>query len=297
MDGRAPDLERNLEEFGLFDLPAEPDLLAAVSFELGRSVAPVPWAEVAAVRTVLDIEDAAYALETDPPVLTGSAVVATPSGLGLVTTDGARERTGGGDVLVCIDRSGAETRWGEDEAQRLRAMMRLLAAARIAGASSRLLEIGVAYAKEREAFGRPIGSYQAVSHKLAQAAILAEGAELLVKKTAWLASREDTGVPQPLFGLMVWSNAVDVGREVSRTVHQTMGGFGATLEYAAQLYSRRIRSWALRLGRPGDAYREIGRILLDPSRRDAVIGLWHEEKGVTIPRWARELDLTAAGQG
>ena len=222
----------------------------------------------------------------------GSAVVSSSTGLGLVTNEGVRERTGAGDVLVRVDRDAAEPRWGEDEAQRLRAMMRMLGAARVVGAAAKLLEIGVAYAKERQAFGRPIGSYQAVSHKLAQAAISVEGAELLVKKTAWLAARHDpSGVPQPIFGLMVWSNAVEVGRDVSRSVHQSMAGFGATLEYPAQLYSRRIRSWALRLGRPGEAYREIAGILLDESQRNDVVGLWHEERGVTVPRWARELDL------
>ncbi|MFI6309684.1 acyl-CoA dehydrogenase family protein [Nocardia fusca] len=292
-DGLAPEVEKQLRSFGAYDLPNEPELLAAVSMELGRALAPVPWAEVAAVRAALGVEDAAYALDVAPPYGPGSAVVPTSSGLGLVANVGPRERTAAGDVLVRIDDAAPETRWGGDDARRLRALMRLLAAARVAGAASKLVEIGVAYAGERTAFGRPIGSYQAVSHKLADAAIAAEGAELLVRKTAWLAGREGAGsAPQPIFGIMVWNNAVEAGRQVSRLVHQCMGGFGATLEYPAQLYSRRIRSWALRLGRSGETYREVARILLDPAERDAVTGLWHEEQGLTIPRWARELDLT-----
>ena len=69
-----------------------------------------------------------------------------------------------------------------------------------------------------------------------------------------------------------------------------MGGFGATLEYPAQLYSRRIRSWALRLGRPSDGYRDVGRAVLDPDRRDSLEEVWHHKRGITIPRWSRELD-------
>ncbi|GAY10854.1 acyl-CoA dehydrogenase family protein [Pseudonocardia sp. N23] len=292
-DGRSREVEQHLREFGLHDLPAEPELLAAVSVELGRSLAPVPWVELTAVRILLDVEDAVYALESDPPAGPGSAVVATASGIGLVANQGERERTAAGDFLVRVDRGLAEQRWGEEDAQKLRALTHMLAAARVSGAASKLVEIGVTYAKERQAFGRSIGSYQAVAHKLADAATAAEGLELIVKKTAWLAARDGAnGVPQPIFGLMTWSHAVEVGRLVARNVHQCMAGFGATLESPAQLYSRRLRSWALRLGRPGDAHREIARILLTPQRRDAVEGLWHEERGVTVPRWARELDVT-----
>jgi hypothetical protein len=296
-DERSAEVEGHLRPFGLYDLPAEPELLTAVSAELGRTLAPVPWAEVAAVRAVLDVEDAAYALDADPPAGPGSAVVEAAHGMGLVANEGARARTGAGDFLVHVDRDAAVATWRSDDAERLRAMMRLLAAARIVGASSRLVEIGVDYAKERHAFGRPIGSYQAVSHRLADAATAVEGAELLVKKVAWLAATGVArGVPQPIFGLMVWANAVDVGRDAARIVHQAMGGFGATLEYPAQLYSRRIRSWGLRLGRPGEAYREIARTLLDPRRREEVVGLWHEARGITIPRWVRELDRTESSE-
>ncbi len=49
VDGRAPALERVLDEFGLGELPAEPALLAAAAGEFGRALAPVPFVETAAV--------------------------------------------------------------------------------------------------------------------------------------------------------------------------------------------------------------------------------------------------------
>ncbi len=289
--GWSPEVQEHLRSFGLFELPGEPELLATVAYELGRSLAPVPWPEMASVKAVLSLDAAGYAFETDAPLGPSHAVVRTIGGAGLVTNDGPLGRTGGGDILVGIDRSRAEQRWDRNQADQLAALMRLLAAARLVGAAGRLVEIGVEYAKTRHAFGRPIGSYQAVSHKLADAATAVEGAELLVRKASLVASRHGGGVAPPAhFGLMVWSNAVEAGRQVARSVHQCMGGFGATLEYPAQLYSRRIRSWALRLGRPGDGYRDVGRMVLDADRRDSLAGLWHHERGITIPRWARELD-------
>jgi hypothetical protein len=290
--GWSPEVEAHLREFGLYELPAEADLLAAIAIELGRVLAPVPWPEVAAVFAVLGVSEAACALDSPPPLGPPNAIVRVGAGAGLVSVAGSNSRTGAGDVLVRLEPHDVAATYDGRQTADLAAMMRLLGAGRIVGASTRLLEIGVDYAKERHAFGRPIGTYQGVSHKLADAAIAVEGAELLIKKAAYLARQEGEGSgPSPLFAAMVWSNAVDAGRMVARSVHQCMGGFGATLEYPAQLYSRRIRSWSLRLGRHGDAYRTIGRQVLDREQRDAIVGLWHEERGISIPRWAREIDL------
>lgn len=294
--GWSPNVDDHLREFGLYDLPADAELLAAVAIELGRALAPVPWPELAAVSAVIEEGDAAFALITAPPLGPSQAVVPAGDGAAVVAVEGDRERTAAGDVLVRLPATDAPPMIGADQVDQMVALMRLLAAGRVVGAAQQLLHIGVEYAKERHAFGRPIGSYQAVSHKLANAAIAVEGAELLVKKTAYLAQRADDGpAPDPFFSQMAWSNAVDAGRLVARDVHQCMGGFGATLEYPAQLYSRRIRSWALRLGRPGNAYLEVGRQVLDRRRRDEIIGLWHEDRGISVPRWVREIDLAPYG--
>ena len=292
--GWSPEVDAVLREFGLYELPAEAELLAAVAIELGRALAPVPWPEVSAVRAVLGVDDAAYALEVAPPLGPTNAIVRAGRGAALVPLVGSPRRTGAGDMLVELTTDQKIDTCGEAQTAQLASIMRMLAAGRIIGASARMLEIGVEYAKERHAFGKPIGTYQAVSHKLADVAISIEGAELLLKKTAYEAQVSDGATPSPLFAHMVWSAAVDAGRLTARHVHQCMGGFGATLEYPAQLYSRRIRSWALRHGRTGDAYLEIGRTVLDPARRDAIVGLWHEEMGITIPRWVRELDQLPA---
>jgi hypothetical protein len=69
-----------------------------------------------------------------------------------------------------------------------------------------------------------------------------------------------------------------------------MGGYGFTMEEDTQLYSRRIRSWTMRLPAPGPALAELGRSLLDAGRRDSVRHLWQHEQGVPLPRWVEETD-------
>jgi hypothetical protein len=290
--GWSVDVDAHLREFGLYELPADAELLAAVAFELGRALAPVPWPETASVFAIVGASDTAYALDTAAPFGPSQAVVRVGPRSAVVPLVGSRDRTGAGDVLVKVELGDVVPMYSEGQTRQLASMMRLLGAGRIIGASARLLEIGIDYAKERHAFGRPIGSYQAVSHKLADAAIAVEGAELLLKKTAYVAQREgEDAAPSPIFAAMVWSNAVDTGRLVARSVHQCMGGFGATLDYSAQLYSRRVRSWSLRLGRPGNGYREVGRQVLDRLHRDEIRGLWHEDRGINVPRWVRDIDV------
>lgn len=289
--GWLPEVDSTLRDFGLYELPGDAELLAAVAIEIGRALAPVPWPEVAAVSTVLGTEDVAYALHVAAPVGPSRALVRAGEGAAIVSNVGRERRTGAGDLLVERPPEEVAPSYGQVQTSRVECLMRLLAAGRIVGASAALLEIGVRYAKERHAFGKPIGSYQAVAHQLVDAAIAVEGAELLVKKTAYVTNALDEGcAPPPLFGSMVWATAIDAGRIVARHVHQCMGGFGATLEYPAQLYSRRIRSWALRLDRPVDSYREIARQVLDAGGREAIVGLWHHDRGVSVPRWVRELD-------
>jgi len=118
---------------------------------------------------------------------------------------------------------------------------RILASARLVGASEALLDVGVAYAKEREQFGQPIGAFQAVAHKLVDCAIAVDGAGLLVKKAAWLARDGDDATT--LAAMARWK-ATQAGRLTATHVHQVMGGYGFAIEENCQLYSRRIRAWA-----------------------------------------------------
>ena len=89
---------------------------------------------------------------------------------------------------------------------------KLLTAAALAGLGRRALEMAAEYATEREAFGRPIGTYQGVSHPLADSITDIEGAQLLVWRAIWAMARgrEDAGGVD-LDGLLV-GGEIGLGR-------------------------------------------------------------------------------------
>jgi Acyl-CoA dehydrogenase, C-terminal domain len=294
-DGRHRRLETQLASFGLGELPTEPSLLTAVAWELGRVLAPVPFVETASVRAVLGVFDTAYGLEGPVPASVPSAVVASPHGsVRVVPVQRPGRRTSAGDLLASADHDarGADTPGGASEADRMRRMVRLLDAARLTGAAEGLLAVGVDYATRRQQFGRPIGTFQAVAHRLADVAVAVDAAVLLTRKAAWVAEPDQggDGAPSSVFAALARARAVESARLAATSVHQVMGGYGFSLEEDCQLFSRRIRSWSMRLGPTGPELADVARTLLDPAARDQVTYLWHNDHGLPLPRWALELD-------
>ena len=298
-DGRDPALDEKLDAFGLWELPTSAGMLAAAAWEIGRALAPIPYPETATVAAVLGIRDASYAMEGDGPFPPARAVVSDADGnVHLVALTGPGRRTTAGDLLAVPPASYTPSQaGGPAEADRMRRLARLLHAARMMGAAERLLETGVEYVKRRTQFGKPVGSFQAVAHRLADAAVALDGAALLVRKSAWVSEQEQggDGAPTPAFGAMVWAKAVDSGRIIVSAVHQAMGGYGFAVEEDTQLFSRRIRSWAMRLPAPGPGLAGFARTLLHPAQRDAVRHLWQHELGLALPRWAAETDEMPVG--
>jgi alkylation response protein AidB-like acyl-CoA dehydrogenase len=132
---------------------------------------------------------------------------------------------------------------------------RVLTAAALAGIAARALEIGVAYVKERQAFGVAIGSFQGVAHRLADRACEVDGAELLAREAAWAAA-EDPGRAAEL-AAMAFGFAAETARDTTYHALHFHGGYGFMLEYDIQLYFRRARAWAAVLSEPRAAYRRV----------------------------------------
>ena len=132
---------------------------------------------------------------------------------------------------------------------------RVLTAAALVGIAQRALEIGVAYVKERHAFGQPIGGFQGVAHRLADRATEVDGAQLLVREAAWAAAEDPQRAPE--LAAMAIGFAADTARDTTYFALHFHGGYGFMLEYDAQLYFRRARAWAGVLGEPRDAYRRV----------------------------------------
>lgn len=137
---------------------------------------------------------------------------------------------------------------------------RVLTAAALSGIASRSLEIGVEYVKQRKAFGKVLGQFQGVAHRLADRASEVDGCELLVREAAW-AAEADRGRFAELAS-MALAFAAETARDTSYHALHFHGGYGFMLEYAIQLYYRRARSWAAVLEDPATGYRRVARLNL-----------------------------------
>lgn len=122
----------------------------------------------------------------------------------------------------------------------------VLVAAELIGLCDRMLEITCEYAAERHQFGAAIGSFQAVKHQLADAAMAKEFAEPLVMWAADRLTEGDAAVPASMAALRA-SGAAD---RVGRVALQCHGAIGYTVEHDLHLYLK--RSWALRRMYGGD---------------------------------------------
>jgi alkylation response protein AidB-like acyl-CoA dehydrogenase len=113
-------------------------------------------------------------------------------------------------------------------------------AAEMVGGASKVLDMAVAYAKTREQFGRPIGSYQAIQHKCANMLVDIESARSAVYYAAWAVSQE---VPEaPLAAALAKAAASDAYRRATADGIQIHGGIGFTWEHDVHLYFKRAKS-------------------------------------------------------
>ena len=140
-----------------------------------------------------------------------------------------------------------------------------LTAVAMAAAAKRAVELGVDYAKQRQAFGSAIGSFQAVSHPLADSATAADGARLIGLKAACAFADEPDRVRE--LAAMAFAFAYETARDATRRSLQIHGGYGFGMECDIQLYYRRIRGWAMVFGEPGIALDRVA-----DARYGAVVG-------------------------
>ncbi len=115
---------------------------------------------------------------------------------------------------------------------------RVHTAARAIGLARGALEDSLAYAREREQFGRPIGEFQAIRFKLAEMATRIECARQL---TYHAASEIDAGRSDPALNAMAKLFASDMAEEVTSEGLQIHGGAGYTTDFAVERYWRDAR--------------------------------------------------------
>jgi alkylation response protein AidB-like acyl-CoA dehydrogenase len=115
---------------------------------------------------------------------------------------------------------------------------RIMVAALTNGLGQAALEDMVDYAKKREAFGRPIGQYQAIQHKVADTVMELEFAKLITYKAAWLLEQ---GKPCHLEAAMAKLVSSEMAFKAGTRGLDILAGYGVTLDYDMQRYFRDSR--------------------------------------------------------
>ena len=135
---------------------------------------------------------------------------------------------------------------GWDALRRVLDRAAVLVAFEQVGGAQACLDMARAYAMERYAFGRPIGSFQAIKHKLADVYIAVELARSNAMYGAWALAADGPELPVAAAAARV--SATDAFHLAAKENIQTHGGMGFTWESDCHLYYRRAKHLALTLG-------------------------------------------------
>jgi alkylation response protein AidB-like acyl-CoA dehydrogenase len=128
------------------------------------------------------------------------------------------------------------------------------------GAARKDADMAIEYAKNRVAFGRPIGSFQSVQHMLADMILHVDGGEMLTFEALW---KMDQGLPASVEVSQAKAFCNEKCESVVRTSQVIHGGIGFMMEFDLHLWFRRVTSWTMRLGTTYDHRERIAAALLD----------------------------------
>ncbi len=132
------------------------------------------------------------------------------------------------------------------QARTIRKWMRVALAAEAAGLMQAALDATIEHLSIRKQFGRPLGSFQAIHHRVAECTVLARGVRLLAIKAAWSESEGDAAVAA--------LHAQESASRIVYDLHQLVGAMGMTLEFPLHLWTYRLKALLSELdGRGGQA--------------------------------------------
>ena len=223
--------------------------------EAGRALYSGPFLTTAVVLPALpEVDDNAWSVELDglvphlnrvDRVLRESMDACAAEGETLATVDETRP-------LGRLQATDCYKVDGDFEPVRLRLLAAL--AAEAVGVAQKALELGVAYVSEREQFGKKIGTYQAVSHPLADTYVETELARSLAYWAAWCVAEEDERTPVAVASAKSFCAETAVAAcERSIQVH---GGIGFTWEHVLHRYYKRAQ-WIDAFGGHAAKQREL----------------------------------------
>lgn len=207
-----------------------------------------PVADAFLVPARTDSGAAVFLIAADDPGVTVTALQTTGLGsVGQLTLDGtevgAGRKVGGAEVVV----------WLETLATLGRSAFQL-------GALERGLQMTAEYARTREQFDRPIGSFQAVGQRLADGYIDVKGLRLTLTQAAWRVS-EDLPADIDVASAAFW--AADAGHRVAHTIVHVHGGVGVDTDHPVHRYFLAAKETEFALGGATGQLRRIGRELAE----------------------------------
>jgi len=133
-------------------------------------------------------------------------------------------------------------------------------AAEIGAVAKAAVDLTVAYVKDRRQFGRPIGSYQAIQHRLSECTVAVHAIQALARRAAAL------GTPEAALAALV--HAKQACPRIIYDVHQFQGAIGLTYEYPLHFYTYRLRLLHGELGSLADTADELATTRWDSSVPD-----------------------------
>jgi len=129
------------------------------------------------------------------------------------------------------------------------------------GVAQKAMEMAVEYARDRKQFGRPIGSYQAVSHRCAQMLLEVESSRSGVYYAGWCADSELESLPAAASMAKAYSS--DAGWRVCGSSLQVHGGIAFTWEHDLHLYLKRAKTNAVLYGSAREHRERVAELALE----------------------------------
>lgn len=186
-----------------------------------------------------------------------------PDGAGVhlvdATADGVTreaQHTSDGDSTALVTFDGAHATRVPGDTLRLTQLLTVCSAAEQLGVTEGALRLTASYSKEREQFGRPIGTFQAVAHRLADGYIDVLGQKLTLWQAVWRLS-EGLDATTEVAVAKLW--AADAGHRLAHTTTHIHGGVGIDLDGEAHRYFTSAKRFEFALGGTTEQALAIGR--------------------------------------
>ncbi len=254
-------LDAELVEGGFLDVGSMPELGAVTAALVVERLARLPFAVEAAasalVRPLIDpalsrplclVEEGSLRKPTRFLREGATVVVVGKSGVRSFTATADHIRSAGEEVLFAypmayLSSIPADTRSHDVAADEVLRAWRVGLAAESAGLLAAALQSVTTYTSDRKQFGRPIATFQAMRHRLAEAQVLTNGVYWLALRAAGTCDAGDAA--------LALLQAQDAAKRVVYDFHQFLGAMGMTLEHPLHLWTYRLKALSSELGGRG----------------------------------------------